>query len=1261
MDYLFGIGFKHGRALHAHVLKFLGFNYDPYVQASLVNFYSKCGKFGISQFLFDQIRDPDLATWNIMLAAHSRSGSSSDATSVDGFGSAEDAETSMKVLDLFRNMQSTSVVRPNEVTLVALASACASLGALSQAHGHGHRALDLFERMKQEGLTPDDVTLAVAISACSHVGLVEEGRNIFDSMENDYEVKPKLEHYCCLVDLLGRAGRLEEAEERVKSMPMSTNTVLWRSLLGAAKLHGNSTLGETAIKHLIELEPDNSGNYVLLSNLYSRIEKWDYANEVRRLMKCKGVDKIPEWETEVIQGQVEIYLKLEEVDSKLREHGHTPSTKEVLFDIEEEEKEDALSYHLRSCCSGSDCFCPHHEEPAALMVTTPTHPLFNLHRALSPILAAPHHHLLQCNRRIRDLSRQGRISEARQLFDEMPQRDPITWNAMISAYTRNNQMGNAQLLFDAAEVKDVRTWTSLLTGYSKGGRVDEARRVFECMPERNVVSWNAMVSGLVENGRLRCARKVFDEMPERDVASWNGMVTGYCHGSMMKEAMELFDRMPERNLVSWFVVMNGFVKIDCFEEAWDVFEMMRKGGVLADQEVIVAALLAVKGLNELDLIESLRGVVIKIGFEEDVVVGTAILNAYTGYGAIDTALCFFERMPEKNEYSWSSMITSFSQCGRLDDAVALYRRVPERTVATRTTMMTAYAQNGRIREAELIFYQIPNPSTITWNAMISGYASEGMIKEANDLFMRMPARNSTSWAAMIAGFVQNGQGEEALQFFADLLRSGDLPNHSCLTSSLFVCSNVGAIKIGKQIHALTVKIASWNNSFVGNGLISMYSKGKHMEDATRVFNSMGVKDIVSWNSLITGLVENEMLAGASDTFNKMPRHDVVSWTALMSGFTHSGQVDIALRTFLDMMAEGLRPTESTITTVVSACAGFGSVKLGEQIHGLVLKLGFDERLFVCNALISMYSKCGSEVGLCIFHDMSHRDIVSWNAALAGCAHNGLGKEAVELFRSMEAEAIFPNEFTFLELLCACSRSGLVDDAWTYFNSMQDVYGIKPLVFHYTCMVDLLGRFGKLSEAEALINSMTVEPDSVIWEALLGACRIHNNVELAKEVAENLFQMGTHKPGMYVLLSNLYASDGRWDEVRDLRDSMKVHKVSKEPGFSWIQIKNKIHSFSIADRAHDRIEDIYALLKDYQERLKMMGYVPDTNFVLHDVEEEQKEDELLYHCEKLALAFGILSTPKETCIHVMKNLRTCVAETIGNQGASVSTAWILTLT
>ncbi|GAB2273690.1 hypothetical protein Dimus_008471 [Dionaea muscipula] len=875
-----------------------------------------------------------------------------------------------------------------------------------------------------------------------------------------------------------------------------------------------------------------------------------------------------------------------------------------------------------------------------------TRRLLYLNHAVSSSLAVPsppishHSHLLQCNKRIQLLSLLGRVDEARQLFEKMTVKDPVTWNSMISGYMRNNQLTEAQLLFDASPGKDVRTWTTLLTGYSKAGCIDKARRVFESMPDRNVVSWNAMISAFVQNRCLGYARKLFDEMPERNVASWNSMITGYCHSSMMKEAKELFDQMPERNFVSWLVVISGFVQIDCFNEAWDVFVKLRRSGVWPDQSAFVVSLSAIKGLNDLDLIESLRGVVIKTGYEGDVVVGTAILNAYSSYGKIDTALCFFERMPEKNEYSWSTMIAALSRCGRICDAAALFMKVPQQTVSTQTAMMTAYAQNDRIREAELIFNCIPNPNVVTWNAMISGYMLKGMLKEAKDLFTSMPARNSASSAAIISGFVQNSRDEEALHFFTHLHRSGDLPNHSCFTSSLFACANIGAIGIGKQIHSLTFKTGSCCNSFVGNGLISMYAKVHCMDDASLVFSTMGLKDTVSWNSLITGLAENGMLDDARDTFEKMPGRDVVSWTAMISAYTHSGQEHIALKMFVDMMGEGLKPSESTITSVVSAYARLGSTNLGKQIHGFILKLGLAGCLFICNALITMYFKCGSADGLCIFHEMSQRDIISWNAALAGCAQNGLGKEAVKLFRSMDGEAILPNELTFLEVLCACSRAGLLDEGWSYFNSMQEVYGIKPLVYHYTCMVDLVGRFGKLFEAEALIESMPVESDSVIWEALLGACRIHNNIELAKKVAEKLFQMGTHKPGTYVLLSNIYASEGRWDEVRAIRDLMNAHKVSKEPGISWIQIKNKVHYFCVADKRHDCVEDIYLLLKDYQERLKMMGYVPDTNFVLHDVEEEQKEDELLYHSEKLAISFGILSTPKGACIQIMKNLRIC---------------------
>lgn len=372
----------------------------------MLNFYAKCGKVGVSRYLFNQISQPDLATWNSILAAYARSASSGCDTSL-----------SLEVLCFFNEMQSSSI-RPNEVSIVALVSACADLGALSQGawahtyvlrnnlklnrfvgtavldmyskcgcldlayqlfdqlrerdtscynamiggfavHGYGHRALSLYERMRLEGLVPDDVTFVVTMCACSHVGLVVEGCEIFESMKEVYGIEPKLEHYGCLVDLLGRAGRLKEAEERVRTMPMHPNAILWRSLLGAARVHGNLEIGEVALKHLIQLEPETSGNYVLLSNIYASIDRWDDVNRIRKLMKDHGINKMPGSSLVEIGGAMheflmgdkthpyskEVYLKLEEINRRLSEYGHKPRTREVLFDIEEEEKEDALSYH----------------------------------------------------------------------------------------------------------------------------------------------------------------------------------------------------------------------------------------------------------------------------------------------------------------------------------------------------------------------------------------------------------------------------------------------------------------------------------------------------------------------------------------------------------------------------------------------------------------------------------------------------------------------------------------------------------------------------------------------------------------------------------------------------------------------------------------------------------------------------------------------------------------------------------------------------
>lgn len=693
------------------------------------------------------------------------------------------------------------------------------------------------------------------------------------------------------------------------------------------------------------------------------------------------------------------------------------------------------------------------------------------------------------------------------MFDSMPQRDSVTWNSMISGYSKNNRIKDAEALFHTCQDKNVTTWSAMLSGYAKNGRIWEAIGLFEAMPERNIVSYNAMISGYWGIGDVVNARRLFDMMSERNVSTWNSMITGYCRCGRLHEARALFDEIPERNSVSWVVMISGYVEIGQFGEAWALFlEIHRWREVKLDQAVIVVTLSAVTELDDVELVMSLMALAMKIGYDKDVVVGTATLNGLTRNGSLDSAIKFFEGMQERNDYAYTTMITAFSECGRLEDAIALYRQVLDVTVDIRTAMMSSYTQNGMLNEAKILFDEIGNPNVVTWNAMLTGYAQNGMVEEAKNLFARMPVRNIVSWGAMISGLVQSGQNTEALEVLVQLHRSGTAPGCSSFTSSLLACSNCGDYEAGRQIHALVFKLGFQYNTYIGNGLISMYAKSKNMEASSLAFSSMSERDIISWNSLIIGFTENDMLDCALKTFVKMPKHNTVSWNSILAAYVQASEGEFACRLFLDMLGQDAKPSEPTFTYLLSVSGSLCSAKLGKQIHALIFKLGWASHLFVGNALINMYFKVGSEDGFLAFESMEERDLVTWNTVLTGCGENGFVEDAIQIFQKMKGEGFVPDQVSFLGLLCACSRAGLVAEGLAYFSSMIQYYRIAPTIYHYTALVDLLGRAGRLSEAESIIDKMPFEPDAVILEVLLAACRIHNNIKLGQKVAGRLLQI-----------------------------------------------------------------------------------------------------------------------------------------------------------
>lgn len=422
-------------------------------------------------------------------------------------------------------------------------------------------------------------------------------------------------------------------------------------------------------------------------------------------------------------------------------------------------------------------------------------------------------------------------------------------------------------------------------------------------------------------------------------------------------------------------------------------------------------------------------------------------------------------------------------------------------------------------------------------------------------------------------------------------------------------------------------------------MIHGYAELGDMHSASRLFRQVPVRSPVSWTSMITGFSDAGNLVLARRLFDEMPERDLISWNAMISGYVQNRKPLMALDLFCRMMSENLKPNRVTVASVLSACSSAGALDAGKWIHAYINKNKFRLDPFLGSALIDMYSKCGAvKFASDVFESLREKNACTWNAMINGLAMNGQAEKALDVFSQMQLDRrVLPDEVTFVGVLLACSHGGFVEEGGKHFYSMTRKYGVRLAVEHYACMADLLGRCGFLREAEEIIRNMSTKPDVVVWRALLGGCRIHKDVELAERV---ILEMETHGSGDYVLLSNLYASVGRWEDVEKVRRIMKDRGIEKTPGCSSIEVNNTIHEFISGDRSHPRYKEIYAKLEELGTRMSQEGYISGTAEVLYDIDEEEKEQALGHHSEKLAISFGLISTAPGTALRIVKNLRFC---------------------
>ncbi|XP_061994869.1 pentatricopeptide repeat-containing protein At2g03880, mitochondrial-like [Rosa rugosa] len=799
---------------------------------------------------------------------------------------------------------------------------------------------------------------------------------------------------------------------------------------------------------------------------------------------------------------------------------------------------------------------------------------------------------------------------------------------------------------------DSHLWVSLVNVYSKCGDSVYARKVLGEMPERDVVSWTTLIHGFVVKGSGVDAVNLFCEM-KKDGTRANdfSLATGLkacslcldlsfgkqLHAEAVKAGffsdgfvgsalvglyakcgeMELANRvlfcMPEQNVVSWNALLNGYAQEGDGNQVLKLFCKMTESDMRLSKFTLSTVLKGCANIENLRVGRVVHSLVVKVGFEVDEFLGCSLVDMYSKCRMAIDAVKVFRTIKDPDVVAWSAIITCLDQQRQYQEMARLFRSMINTGISpnqfTLSSIISAATDLGDLHFGESIHgliwkygYESDLPVS---NALITMYMKIGCVRNGAQVFEAMTEHDLISWNALLSGAHDLGP-----RVFHQMLSEGCKPNMYSFISILRSCSSLLDADLGKQVHAHIVKTSLHDNDFVGTALIDMYAKSRFLDDAVIAFSRLSNRDLFTWTVIITGYVQTD-------------------------------QAEKAVACFSQMQQEGVKPNEFTLAGCLSACSRIAMLENGRQLHSMAIKAGHLEDLFVGSALVDMYAKCG-----CIadaegtFEGLASRDTVSWNIMICGYSQYGQGEKALEAFSTMLDEGVMPDEITFIGVLSACSHLGLVEEGKKHFDSLRKIFQITPTIEHYACMVDILGSAGKFDEVESFIVTMKLTPYAIIWETVLGACKKYGNVDFGETAAGKLFELEPEMDSTYILLSNIYANKGRWDDVRKVRTLMSSQGIKKEPGCSWVEVDGQVHTFVSHDGSHPRIKEIHLKLEELGQKLTSVGYIPETENVLHNITEQEKEEHLQYHSERLALAYALLSTDPVKTIRIFKNLRIC---------------------
>ncbi|XP_071699074.1 pentatricopeptide repeat-containing protein At2g03880, mitochondrial-like [Rutidosis leptorrhynchoides] len=803
---------------------------------------------------------------------------------------------------------------------------------------------------------------------------------------------------------------------------------------------------------------------------------------------------------------------------------------------------------------------------------------------------------------------------------------------------------------------DSHLCVSLINFYAKCGCLNIARQVLDEMPQRDVVSWTALISGFSGEGFGTEGIRLFCEMYEEGIRpnefTFATVLKACCvclnvefgkqlHGEVVKfgflsdghvgsALVDLYAKcgelefaekvclfLPEQNAVSWNSLLNGFALAGDDQKVLRLFLKMKETEMKYNKYTLCTIIKGCAISKNIKVGEIVHALAILSGCEDEEYVTCSLVDMYSKCGCADDALKVFQRIKSPDVVTWSTIICCLEQQGREEKAAELFFRMLSLGLRpnqfTLTSILSAAKDLGNVRYSQCVHacvlkYGFANETVIN-NSLLTMYMKNEYIDDGLKIFNTMSNRDIVSWNGLLSGF-HDSVSCDGPRIFHEMLVNGFKPNLYTFISTLRSCTSSSNSEFGKQVHAQIIKDNLDNDCYVGTALIDLYVKSKCIEDAEKIFS-------------------------------KMNKVDLFTWTSIISGCAQTDQGEKSIFYFNQMRKDGVKPNEFTLAACLKGCSGITNLTNGRQLHSIAFKDGHVDDPFVASALVDIYGKCGCiDDAETIFHSVESHDTVLWNTIINQYAQHGYEEKSLKAFESMLIKGVLPDEVTFIGILSACSHLGLIELGKKYFYSMTEVYKIVPNIEHYACMVDILGRAGKFSQVENFIDQMKITPNNLIWETLLGACKVHGNVDLGQKVAEKLFQMEHDVNSNYIMLSNIFASKGMWDDVARVRGLMSSQGIKKEPGCSWVEADGQTHVFLSQDTSHQRILEIHQKLRDLEQMVFSVGYLPNTDYVLHNVSVNEKREILSHHSERLALAFSLIENKTNKTIRIFKNLKIC---------------------